>query len=359
MRKTIVWVAAGMAAWLGTAAPAEAQLTACAIAGEYVAAGAIVSAPGPAQLSGTFTFTPPSGCQAGVPGSVVIAITLTNAAGGVQPLSFLDSYLVTGTSVTFGSGVLAANAADLTTNGAGTLTLTGAGGLVLAGSLTRRTALTGATGATGATGPAGPPGPTGAQGPMGAQGPTGAQGPAGAQGPTGAQGPAGVTGAQGATGAQGPAGTQGPAGATGATGPTGAQGPAGTALSSYGAFVNDTGAIIAVLLGGTSVPLTQVTAQGLTLSGSTSVVVSEAGTYRLSYCVQTVSATLASSRLTRNGASLSGSVLMPSSSTSALCRSTMGALGAGDAISLQLFGLLGAVTLQAGGAELILERLAP
>lgn len=333
MRQALGTAAACAAAWMAMAAPAQAQLTACAVSGEYAAAGALMSAPGLAQLHGTFTFTPPAGCPSGAPGSVAIALTLASPSLGLQTVTLTDSYVVGGNTVSFGSGALTASAAQIANGVAGVLTLTGSNGTLLAATLTRRTAV------TGTAGPAGPAGPTGAQGPMGPQGPTGPQGSAGAQGATGPQGP---------TGATGPQGSPGPPGA------------AGSGLSSYGAYVNDTGAIIAVVLGGTDVPITEVTAQGLTLSASTTVQVSETGTYRLSYCVRTAATYLASSRLTRNGSPLAGSLLVPSSAIDAFCRSTMASLTAGDGISVQLYGLLGAVTLHSsGGAELTLERLAP
>lgn len=287
-------------------AVAEAQLTTCAVSGDYVLSGALTSAPGPAQLSGTFTFAPPASCTAGALGTVNIVLTLTTP-GGVVPVAFADSYQVTGTTVGFGTGVFIGSVAGVASNAAGSIALTGGAGFVLGGTLTRRTAI------------------------VGIQGP---------QGPTGPQGPQGIQGVQGIQGIQGPPGAT------------------GTALLSYGGFANDTGPVVAVVLGGTSLPLSTTAANGVTFAGTTATVTS-AGTYRLSYCLRTTAAVLASTRLVVNGAQLTSSTISPAQSTSVWCRATTTALSAGSTVNLQFFNLLGAVTLLTpGGAELTIERLA-
>jgi len=310
-----------------TPSVAVAQLTTCAVSGEYVVNGSVESSPGPAQLSGTFTFAPPGTCAPGVPGVVTVALTLSTPTGAV-PVAFTDTYQVTGATVAFGMHVFTGSVAGVANGAAGAVTLAGQGGMVLGATLTRRTAI---VGATGATGPAGPPGP------------------AGAQGATGADGPPGPPGAQGLQGIQGIQGIQGL---------TGAVGPAGTAQLSYGAFASDTGVVVAVVLGGTALPLSQTAADGASVS-VTNVTVTNAGTYRLSYCVRTTSATLAATRLTLNGSPVAGSAIVPvSSPENTYCRSTITAITAGSTIQVQLFGMLGAVTLlSSGGAELTLERL--
>lgn len=284
---------------------AEAQLTTCAVSGDYVLSGSLLSPPGPAQLSGVFTFAPPASCTPGALGTVNVAITLATA-GGAAPVAFADSYQVAGTTVGFGTGIFAGSVAGVASNAAGVITLTGGGGLALGATLTRRTAI------------------------VGIQGP---QGPAGPQGPQGIQGPQGVQGIQGLPGAT------------------------GTALLSYGGFANDTGPVVAVVLGGTSLPLSTTAANGVTFAGTTATVTS-AGTYRLSYCLRTTAAVLASTRLVVNGAQLTSSTISPAQSTTVWCRATTTALSAGSTINLQFFGLLGAVTLLTpGGAELTIERL--
>ena len=312
---------------------AAAQLTTCAVSGEYVVAGAVESSPGPAQLSGTFTFMPPGTCAPGAPGVVTVALMLSTPRG-IVPVAFTDTSQVTGATVAFGMHVFTGSVAGVANGAAGVVTLAGQGGMVLGATLTRRTAV---VGATGATGPAGPPGPAGPEGPPGPPGPAGAQGAPGADGPPGPPGAQGIQGIQGLTGAAG---------------------PAGTAQLSYGGFVNDTGAVVAVVLGGTALPLSQTAADGVSVS-VTNVTVTNAGTYRLSYCVRTTSATLAATRLTLNGSPVAGSAIVPvSSAENTFCRSTITAITAGSTIQVQLFGMLGAATLlSSGGAELTLERL--
>lgn len=143
-------------------------------------------------------------------------------------------------------------------------------------------------------GPTGPTGPTGATGATGAgEGVTGATGSTEV---TGATGPTGVTGATGATGATG---VTGETGATGATGPTG---PTGTVFTNIKAFAANTGgAVIAVILGGTNVPLpNNQVLNGITVGGgNTTFTVPSAGNYLISYSVNTTAALAVSTRLFR------------------------------------------------------------
>ena len=208
------------------------------------------------------------------------------------------------------------------------------------------TGATGAAGTAGATGPTGPTGATGAAGTAGATGPTGATGATGATGPTGAAGPTGATGAAGATGA------------TGATGPTGATGTSVTANSMNA--TNSTGDTITVILGGTAVPLPdfQVLDGFTTTAQNTTFTVPATGTYMVSYRVSTTAALLLSTRVLRNGTPLGGSTFTPALSVSSFAATTFAALTAGDTLTLQLFGLVGAAVLQSGnGATLTVIRL--
>jgi hypothetical protein len=142
----------------------------------------------------------------------------------------------------------------------------------------------GATGATGATGPTGPAGPVGNAGSAGLSGPTRAVGPTGGTGPVGATG------------------------ATGATGTTGATGAFSTA---YGSFSIDSGPVVAVILGGTSIPLpTTTTSLGITYGGTTATIAA-AGVYRMSYCIRTTASVNMSSRLLVNGAGVTSSAISP------------------------------------------------
>lgn len=218
---------------------------------------------------------------------------------------------------------------------------------------------TGPTGATGNTGPDGADGPTGPTGATGLTGANGATGPTGATGNTGADG---ATGPTGATGATGPTGPTGAAGINGAVGPTGATGPTGTSATTNSMnATNTTGATIAVILGGTPVPLpNNQVLDGFTVDGaSQTFTVPAAGTYMVTYRVSTTAALLMSARVMRNGAALPGSSFAPIASVSSFAATTFSALNAGDTLQLQLYGLAGAAILQGGnGATLTVIRLA-
>ena len=242
---------------------------------------------------------------------------------------------------------------------------------------------TGATGATGATGPAegpvgvtgptgptgadGPTGPTGAAGPTGTTGPTGAQGPIGPTGATGAVGPAGAVGPTGATGATGSAGANGvvgvagitgAAGAAGATGPTGASGPTGATgpnLTSTADFAANTqGSSVLVALGGSPIPLpnAQVLSPDITANtGNTVFTVATAGTYQISYHVNTTVALLMGTRLVINGVNSIPSTINPVVSTSNFENQIKVTLPANSTITLQLFTTIaGTAILVSGGA---------
>ena len=123
---------------------------------------------------------------------------------------------------------------------------------------------------------------------------------------------------------------------------------------------NTTGATIAVILGGTDVPLPNVQVlDGFTVNAAnTTFTVPATGTYMVAYRVSTTAALLMSSRVLLNGAALAGSTFAPIVSVNAFAATTFAALTAGDTLELQLFGLLGAAVLQGGnGATLTVIRL--
>jgi hypothetical protein len=190
-------------------------------------------------------------------------------------------------------------------------------------------------------------------GPAGPQGPEGPMGPVGPAGPAGPAGLAGAPGTPGTPGAPGPQGPQGPQGIQGPQGPAGASG-----LPANASYYNDSGAAIAVVLGGTSVPFgTTSTSNNITTYTATAVVISS-GTYRMSYCAETTQNVLMGVRLAVNGAPLAGSAIGPNSSRSTWCRSIQSDLLAGDTISVDFFGMLGVVTLASpGGLTLNIEQI--
>ena len=225
----------------------------------------------------------------------------------------------------------------------------------------------GVTGPTGPTGADGPTGPTGAAGPTGTTGPTGAQGPIGPTGATGAVGPAGAVGPTGATGATGSAGANGvvgvagitgAAGAAGATGPTGASGPTGATgpnlTSTAGFAANTQGSSVLVALGGSPIPLpnAQVLSPDITANtGNTVFTVATAGTYQISYHVNTTVALLMGTRLVINGVNSIPSTINPVVSTSNFENQIKVTLPANSTITLQLFTTIaGTAILVSGGA---------
>lgn len=269
------------------------------------------------------------------------------------------------------------------------------------------TDMAGIGGTAGPTGPTGPMGPAGPMGPGGTVGPTGAVGP---QGPpilfrgawvnttlyatgdsvsfagssyialTGNLGQQpglnpfvwgllaqmGATGTTGATGPTGPAsivpGPTGATGATGAMGPTGPTGPSGSGgLAAYGSFSNDSGPIVAVILGGTSIPLSTTTASlNISYSGTTATI-ANAGVYKMSYCVRTTATLNMSSRLLVNGAGVTSSAISPPQGSDKFCRATTLSLAAGTTVDLQLWAnpSVAASLLSPGGAEMLIEQLGP
>ena len=175
----------------------------------------------------------------------------------------------------------------------------------------------GPTGPAGPTGPQGPAqgatGPTGLTGPAGAPGVTGPTGPTGPNGAPGITGPTGPTGPDGAPGVTGPTGLTGAAGATGATGPQGAPGAPGPNPTNTAAFAANTqGSTILAALGGTAIPLpnAQVLSADITANaGSTVFTVATAGTYQISYHVNTTLSLLMGTRLVINGVNNTASTI--------------------------------------------------
>lgn len=125
---------------------------------------------------------------------------------------------------------------------------------------------------------------------------------------------------------------------------------------------NTSGSVIAVVLGGTDVPLPsdQNFSGGITVNGSDDeFTVPNSGRYRIAYDVNMTSSLLVSSRILVNGALFTASVVSPSLGVSHLHNEVIVSLAAGDTIGLQLFGFLGVVSLvsNAAGASLVIEQL--
>jgi hypothetical protein len=131
------------------------------------------------------------------------------------------------------------------------------------------------------------------------------------------------------------------------------------ATASYG-FATVGANTVNVLLGGTNVQLpNNQRLNGVLVDGSnSSFTVITAGTYRIDYSINMAAALPVGSRITINGTEEQSSFISSPTATNRLSAFTIVALTAGDTINLQLYGLLGAVTLQSGqGAALSIQKL--
>ena len=171
------------------------------------------------------------------------------------------------------------------------------------------------------------------------------RGPTGPTGPTGPQGPAGPAG--------GPAGPAGAPGAAGATGPTGPMGPQGvTGPQGFTVFMSGTNVAL---------PDAQTLSPDITVNGANDTfTVAEAGRYRVSYNINSVTPLTLGARLMVDGAEIAGSNVMPQTTPlSRLANDILVDLPAGAKVSLQVYGYAGLVTLLPNsiGASLSMVRL--
>ncbi len=138
-------------------------------------------------------------------------------------------------------------------------------------------------------------------------------------------------------------------------------GGGGSSALASGFAANTGGSIIAVVLGGTEIPLPngQNLSNGIIANGANTVfTVSNAGRYRIAYYANTSAALLMGARLIINGAANLASSINPVLSQSHFAAEVIVTLPAGSTISLQFFGLLGAASLQLGnGASLTIQQL--
>ena len=134
--------------------------------------------------------------------------------------------------------------------------------------------------------------------------------------------------------------------------------PASNNASGYAA--NTGGGVVAVILGGTSIPLpnAQLFSPGIFANGAnTSFTVSSAGRYQLSYSASLTAALLMGTQSTVNGSPIAASQIQPVLALSNYRNSVIVDLQAGDTLSLQFYGLLGAAVLANGGNYLSIVRL--
>jgi hypothetical protein len=145
----------------------RADLTTCALTGEYVLSAA-VAVTGEAQFSGRMTFTPPASCAADAAGTVALELSIL-AAGGGDPIPFAGSltYAVDAAGgLTIGSGLIRGRVGGVAETGVANDAVfagdpvPGAATIRLAGTAVR-VDLAGVAGPAGPQGVPGPPGPAG------------------------------------------------------------------------------------------------------------------------------------------------------------------------------------------------------
>ena len=169
--------------------------------------------------------------------------------------------------------------------------------------------------------------------------------------------------APGPAGPTGPTGPTGPAeGATGPTGPTGSAGPNPTAAAGFAA--NTQGSSVLVSLGGSPIPLPndQLLSPGITANaGNTTFTVAAAGTYQISYHVNTTLALLMGTRLVINGVNNVPSTIAPVAAATNFENKIKVVLPANSTITLQMYpiALAGTAILvgSGAGASLTIIRL--
>ena len=137
----------------------------------------------------------------------------------------------------------------------------------------------------------------------------------------------------------------------------------GTVFTNINSFAANTGGgIIAVVLGGTNVPLpnNQILNGGITVNGANDTfTVPSSGSYMISYQANLTEALLVSTQLLINGTPSTPSIVAPVISISEFNNMVILTLTSGSTITLQFFGLLGTATLISGaaGAALTIVKL--
>lgn len=129
-----------------------------------------------------------------------------------------------------------------------------------------------------------------------------------------------------------------------------------TALSA----INTAGTTIAVILGGSAIPLaTNPYNNGFTANGTNTIfTVQNAGNYLVSYSVNTTLGLLLSSSIYVNGTANGNLTRSPGVSASSYSAQAIIPLSVGHTLQLTLFGLLGTAVLQSGqGAAMNVVRV--
>lgn len=116
---------------------------------------------------------------------------------------------------------------------------------------------------------------------------------------------------------------------------------------------NTSGGTIATILSGTNISLpNNQNLSSFTVNGANNTfTIPITGRYFITYQINTTAALLVSSRLILNGSTpIPGSIISPAVSTSTFVNNVIVSLTAGNTITLQVYGLIGLVTLLGGGS---------
>lgn len=124
---------------------------------------------------------------------------------------------------------------------------------------------------------------------------------------------------------------------------------------------NQSASTIAVILGGTAIPLSTINYNsGFTVNGAnTTFTVQAAGIYEISYQINVTAAALLSATVYHNGTAVPGLEQIAAISLSNYACKTIMSLIAGDTLELVLYGLIGTAVLTSGvGASLTITQVA-
>lgn len=124
---------------------------------------------------------------------------------------------------------------------------------------------------------------------------------------------------------------------------------------------NQSASTIAVILGGTAIPLSTINYNsGFTPNtGDTQFTVVNAGIYEISYQINVTAAALLSATVYHNGVAVPGLEQIAAISLSNYSCKTIMPLIAGDTLELMIYGLIGTAVLTSGvGASLTIKQIA-
>ena len=116
----------------------------------------------------------------------------------------------------------------------------------------------------------------------------------------------------------------------------------------YGFAANTMGSTITVMLGGVDIPFpnAQLLSSDIFVNmANNAFTIAKAGRYMITYRINTSANTSASSRLVLNGATVQGSVISPTVSTSNFNSTTIVDIASGGILSVQLYAIVSSVTL--------------